>query len=335
MLRVGIIGCGYWGPKLVRVFFENNRVALMKCCDLEQSRLDKVTRSYPNVGTTRDYRDIVCAPDIDAVVVATPVSTHYQIAKEALENGKHVLIEKPIAHSYKVAQELMAIATRRKQVVMVDHVFVYTQAVMKIRELIDSGEVGEIYYMDFTRINLGLFQQDVSVVWDLACHDISIANYLLRMCPDQVSSVSISHFGGELPNIAYISLLYGDNTIVHINVNWLAPVKVRMGLIGGSKKMIVYDDTEPSEKVKVYDKGVDVSMDLESRSKILVDYRLGDVHVPKIDQVEGLQVMAGHFIDCIETGQEPVSSGKEGMDIVRILEACEESAEKGGQFITL
>lgn len=328
MINVGVIGCGYWGPNLIRNFNQISRANLCAICDFSQQRLEKMKELYPGVKTTQDYMEIANNTEIDAIAIATPVFTHFNIAKDCLLRDKHVLVEKPMTSKSKQAEELIEIAQKREKVLMVDHTFIYTGAVRKIKEIISCGELGELYYFDSVRVNLGLFQQDINVLWDLAPHDISIMDYLLGGEPIAVSAIGASHAGSKFEDIAYLTVEYPNNLIAHIHVSWLAPVKVRMTFIGGSKKMIVYDDMEPSEKVKIYDKGVDITCDTsEERYKILVDYRIGDMYAPKLEQLEALRIECNHFIDCIQNNQTPLTDGIAGLRLVRILEAAQRSLE--------
>jgi predicted dehydrogenase len=274
-------------------------------------------------------------PSIDAVVIATPVFTHFDLALAALQAGKHVMVEKPMTTSSEQALRLIEEAATRKLVLMVDHTFVYTGAVRKMHDLIASNELGEIYYFDSVRVNLGLFQNDVNVIWDLAVHDLSILNYVLPSQPYAVSATGISHIPGGTENIAYMTLFFANNLIAHVNVNWLAPVKVRRTLIGGSQRMIVYDDLEPSEKIKIYDKGITLNNNSESMYKMLVGYRTGDMWSPKLDMTEALHTEGLHFINCIQQGERPITDGQAGLRVVRILEAATQSMKKQGQLVEL
>lgn len=335
MVRIGVIGYGYWGPNLVRNFVETPETQLVAVADLNRSRLDLLQRRYPGVEVTTDCRDILNHPNIDAVAISTPVSTHYQLALEALKAGKHVLVEKPMTSSSEEAKRLIDEAERRNLVLMVDHTFVYTGAVRKIRELIDKRSLGKIYYYDSTRVNLGLFQHDVDVIWDLAVHDLSIMEYILPESPVEISATGIGHVNGAAENIAYVTALYDSSLIAHLNVNWLSPVKVRRTLIGGSKQMIVYDDIETSEKIRVYDKGVVVKDDPEARYKMLVSYRSGDMYAPQIDMTEALRVEAQHFADCIENGKTPITDAHSGLRVVSVLEAATRSMKEHGRSVRL
>ncbi len=335
MIRVGVIGYGYWGPNLVRNFVETSETQVIAVADMRQDRLDLVQSRYPGVEVTKDYRDILKHPKIDAVAISTPVSTHFPLALEALQAGKHVLVEKPMTTTSQEALRLIDEADRRNLVLMVDHTFVYTSAVRKIRELIDKGSLGDIYYYDSTRVNLGLFQQDVDVIWDLAVHDLSIMEHILPESPVEISATGIGHVRGAAENIAYVTAFYESSLIAHLNVNWLSPVKIRRTLIGGSKRMIVYDDIETSEKVRVYDKGVVVKNGPDSLYKLLVSYRSGDMYAPQIDVTEALRVEAQHFADCIENGKTPITDGHAGLRVVSVLEAATRSMKDHGRSIQL
>jgi predicted dehydrogenase len=335
MINVGVIGYGYWGPNLVRNLFELEDANMTICCDLRNERLAAAQRRFPTLQITTDYRDVMASPKVDAVVIATPISTHFALAKEALSNGKHVLVEKPLTSSSTEAEELVKLSQKKAKVLMVDHTFIYTGAVQRIKELITSGELGKVYYYDSVRVNLGLFQSDTNVVWDLATHDISIMDYLINEKPKGVSAVGVCHVGNDLENIAYITVRYADNLIGHIHVNWLAPVKIRRTLIAGSEKMVVYDDLEPSEKVKVYDQGVNIKSEPDGLYRALVDYRMGDMYAPKVDRTEALSRVCQHFIDCIQKGDKPITDGVAGLNVVRILEASQRSIKNRGQEVSL
>ncbi|MBU3916652.1 Gfo/Idh/MocA family oxidoreductase, partial [bacterium] len=300
-MNIAVIGYGYWGPNLVRNFswLENTNVKYV--CDLDENRLKKVSNMFPNVKiTTSDYQVVLDDPDVTAIAISTPVNTHFSIAKAALEAGKHVLIEKPMTDNVKKAQELVELAQKKNLIIMVDHTFLYTGAVRKIKELVDTGQIGEIYYFDSVRVNLGLFQNDVNVVWDLAPHDLSIMRYIIDKEPVSVSAIGVSHMENSLENIAYLTVFYKDTTFAHFHINWLSPIKVRQILIGGSERMIVYNDMENTEKIKVYDSGVEMQPgDKDALYKTLIQYRTGDMYAPKLDQAEALKTECQHFVDCI------------------------------------
>jgi predicted dehydrogenase len=335
MINIGVIGYGYWGPNLVRNFSEIPGVHVKTVSDFKPELLAKVQGRYPKISVTTDCRDVFADPNIDAVAIATPVSTHFDLALAALQAGKHVLVEKPMTVSSDQAMRLIDEAEKRNLVLMVDHTFVYTGAVRKMRELIISNSLGDIYYYDSVRVNLGLFQHDVNVIWDLAVHDLSIMNYVLPSQPYGVSATGMSHVPGEPENIAYLTLFFEGNLMAHIHVNWLAPVKVRRTLIGGSQKMIVFDDLEPSEKLKIYDKGITLNGNTESLYQMLIGYRTGDMWSPNLDMTEALRTEGLHFINCIEKGDRPITDGEAGLRIVRILEAATESLKKQGRLVEL
>ena len=336
MIRVGVIGYGYWGPNVVRNFADAPRARDHSICDARADRIERAAARYPGVKVTTRADEVIDDGDVDAVAIVTPVSTHFDLAMRALEAGKHVLVAKPLAASSEESLRLVEAADHRHLVLMVDHTFVYTGAVRKIREVVAGGELGDIYYYDSVRVNLGLFQHDVSVIWDLAVHDLSILDYVLPDRPCAVSATGVSHVGGEPENIAYLTLFFANTLIAHVHVNWLAPVKVRRTLIGGARKMIVYDDLEPSEKVKVYDRGISVSdQTAEGVYKMLVSYRTGDMWAPRLDLTEALQVGMTHFLGCIDKGDRPLTDGQAGLRVVRILEAAGQSLRQQGRPITL
>jgi predicted dehydrogenase len=336
MVRVGLIGYGYWGPNLLRNFAELPGSQVAAVCDLSPERLELVRRRYPAVRTTTNWLDLIGDPSIDAIAVATPVSTHFDLASEALQAGKHVLVEKPLTANSEQALGLMEEAARRKRVLMVDHTFVYTGAVRKIRELVANGTLGEIYYYDSVRVNLGLFQHDVDVIWDLAVHDLAIMIYVLGRVPRTIAATGMNHFQGGKENIAYITAFFEGMLIAHINVNWLAPVKVRRTLIGGSRQMIVYDDMEITEKVKVYDRGVTIDAGHNEHAyQERVGYRMGDMWAPVLDITEALRVEGQEFIEAIEKGRQPITDGEAGLQVVRILEAATESMKTRGKLVEL
>ena len=335
MIKVGVIGYGYWGPNLVRNFMAAPGSAVTRVCDLREERLTSLNKLYPGIKTCNSSTELINDPQIDAVVIATPVSSHYELALAALQAGKHVLVEKPLASKSDQARVLIDEAAKRKLVLLVDHTFVYTDAIRKIRELIASGQLGDIYYYDAVRVNLGLFQHDVNVIWDLAIHDLSIMDYVLPAKPVAISATGISHIPGQPENVAYITLFFSGAQIAHVHVNWLTPVKVRHTLIGGSEKMILYDDLDPSEKLKVYDKGISVTPRQEDVYKMLVSYRSGDMWAPRLDNTEALQTEAQHFIDCIENGTQPDTDGLAGLRMVQMIEAAEESLRGRGKLIEL
>jgi predicted dehydrogenase len=335
MIGVGVLGYGYWGPNLVRNFSESPGCRVVAVSDLRAQRLEALRGRYPAVRATTDYREVVNAPDVDAVAIATPVSTHFDLGMAALRAGKHLLIEKPLAATSDEAFALIEEAERRKRVLLAEHTFIYTGAVQKIRELVADGGIGEVYYYDSVRVNLGLFQHDVNVMWDLAVHDLAIMDFVLGKEAVAVSATGVSHLGAGPENIAYMTLFFEDRLIAHVHVSWLAPVKVRRTLIGGNRKMIVYDDLEPSEKVKVYDKGITVTESADAAYQMRVGYRSGDMWAPRIDITEALAVMARHFAQCIEHNQTPTTDGHAGLRVVRILEAATRSMADRGRVVEL
>ena len=335
MIRVGVIGYGYWGPNLVRNFMEAAGSTVVAVCDLRPERLATVKSRYPSIKKLTDWHELLDDPNIDAVAIATPVSSHFELGMAALGADKHVLVEKPLAANSEQALQLIDEAACRKRVLMVDHTFVYTGAVRKIRDLIASNALGEIYYYDAVRVNLGLFQHDVNVIWDLAIHDLSIMDYVLPSRALAVSATGISNIPGQPENVAYITLFFASPQIAHVHVNWLTPVKVRHTLIGGSEKMILYDDLEPSEKVKIYDRGVTVSQSPEAVYEMLVSYRSGDMWAPRLEATEALLTEVLHFIDCIENGTRPETDGQAGLRLIQIVEAAERSLRARGRLIEI
>jgi predicted dehydrogenase len=335
VIKFGVVGYGYWGPNLVRNLFEVADTQVIAVSDMREERLRQVASRYPSVEITTDYQVLLDNPEIDAIAVATPVSSHYELALRALQSGKHVMIEKPMTSTSQQAMRLIDEADRRGLTILVDHTFVYTGAVRKIKDMVDSGRLGDIYYYDSTRVNLGLFQHDVDVIWDLAVHDLAIMNYVLPMTPCAVATTGINHVRGRTENLAYMTMFFEENIIAHINVNWLSPVKVRRTLIGGSKQMIVYDDMEPSEKVKVYDKGITLTAGTDTLYNALVGYRSGDMFAPQLDVSEALKVELQHFVDCIRTGAEPITGGRAGLAVVQILESASISMKQRGKLVEL
>ncbi len=328
-INVGVIGCGYWGPNLLRNFAENEAAQLRWICDLDEQRLASMSRRYPMAQTTTDYRAVVDDPVVDAVAVVTPVATHFPIAKELLQAGKHVLLEKPLAATAREAEELIEIAEQNQRTLMVDHTFVYTGAVRKMKEIVSNGELGDLLYFDSVRINLGLFQRDINVLWDLAPHDLSIMDYLIERQPHAISALGSSHIERGIENIAYLVMLFPDEFIAHFHFNWLAPVKIRRTMIAGSSKMVLYDDIEPTEKVRVYDKGVTASRaSRESDYQTLVSYRTGDVWAPKLDSTEALRYVVAEFLESIRAGRPSLTDGYAGLRVVRLLEAAQRSMKK-------
>ncbi|EKD35028.1 MAG: hypothetical protein ACD_75C02084G0002 [uncultured bacterium] len=334
MLRIGVIGYGYWGPNVVRNFSMANGSQVTMVCDTNQQSLKKVKKAYPQVRVTMDCGELIKDPKVDAVAIATPVFTHYEFAKMALAEGKSVFVEKPFTYTNAQGEELIRLAEKKKLKIMVDHTFLYTGAVKKIKQLVEDNVLGNLFYFDSMRVNLGLFQHDVNVVWDLAPHDISIMDYVLEEKPLAVVASGAGHFGRGLEDIAYLTYYYQHNVIAHINVNWLSPVKVRTTLIGGQKKMLVWNDLEPDEKLKIYDKGVQVRTK-EGKYNLLVDYRSGDMWAPKVEQTEALKLMAESFVDYIENGVAVVNDGIAGLKIVKMLTAASKSMNSKGKMVYL
>jgi predicted dehydrogenase len=335
MIRIAIIGYGYWGPNLVRNFMNVEGCAVTHVCDLDIKKLDVSKKKYPSINTTNSIDQIFENSEIDAVVIATPVSTHYDLASKALESNKHILVEKPLTNNVEQAQILGKKANDKNKILMIDHTYLYTPAIQKIKELIDSDSLGEIQYIDSTRINLGLFQTDVNVMWDLAVHDIAICCYLLKEKPISVQAIGISHTENGLENMAYITLHYKNKKIIHFNCSWISPVKIRYMLIGGNKKMIVFNDLETTEKIKIYDSSYENKINPKNREQILTDYRIGDIFIPKIEQIEGLRNMAKDFIDSIQNNKEPISNFNLGLEIVQILESAQKSIKNKGTIVEI
>ncbi len=333
-MKVAVIGAGYWGPNLIRNFLSADNVDGVIACDRDAKRLAKMRKMFHGIETSEDHREVIARPDVDIVVIATPVSTHHEIAETALLAGKHCFIEKPMTASIAEAEDLIEIAASKNLKLFVDHTFIYTGAVRKMKEIITSGRLGEIYYFDSVRINLGLFQHDVNVIWDLAPHDLSIMDYLLEQKPVAVSAVGSCHVGNGLEDIAYLTLEFENNLIAHFHVNWLAPMKIRKTLIGGTKSMIVYAENETSEKGKIYDKGIEGTK-REGVYDTLVQYRTGDMLSPKLDQEEALLVGTRHFLDCILNDTKPLTDGNAGLNVVRVLEASAISIKDRGRLIEL
>ena len=334
-MKLAVIGCGYWGPNLVRNFVQSNKVKELICCDLDQKRLARMKNLYPSVGVLSDYKELLQMPDLDAVAIATPVKTHHPIAKDFLSAGKHVFIEKPFAHSYETALELIKLAEDKQRVLMVGHTFEYTAAVNKVKEIIASGELGKILYISCTRVNLGLFQPDINVVWDLAPHDISIILYLMGEVPVSVNSQGKAHFNHEIEDVATTTLNFKNGLIAFIHNSWLDPNKIRRTTIVGMRKMLVYDDIEPQEKIKIFDKGVEVPPYYDTFADFQYSYRYGDIHSPRIEDYEPLKKVCDHFIECIKTGRTPLSDGYSGLRVVSILEAANKSLKQNGKAISL
>jgi len=333
MIKIGVIGYGYWGPNIVRNLHGLDSTRVEMVCDKSPAALARVRKAYPGISTTSDANEVLRSPQIDAVAVITPVWTHYELAKAALENGKHVFVEKPLTSNADQAEELIELAARGNLALMVDHTFLFTGAVNKIRELIEGNVLGDLYYYDSLRVNLGLFQHDVSVIWDLAPHDLSIIDHLIKKEPEAIVATGEKHLNG-VEDVAFITIYFPQNVIAHINVNWLSPVKIRTTLIGGQKNMLVWNDIVADEKIRVYDKGVQLSSG-EGIRDLLVSYRSGDMWAPQIEQSEALRVELGYFADCIMNSKTPFNDGRAGLRVVRMLEAAERSIQKRGELVRL
>lgn len=333
LVRFGVIGYGYWGPKVIRNLEQLEETTVVAICDKSPVSRRKAQQACPSVLVTEDTNELMTAPDIDAIAVITPVWTHYELAKTALENGKHIFVEKPFTSNSEQAEELIALAEKKNLKIMVDHTFLFTAAVQKIKELVDEGALGKLYYYDSTRVNLGLFQHDVNVIWDLAPHDLAIMDHLIQASPEAVVATGQSHVNAH-EDIAFLTLYFPDKVIAHINVNWMSPVKVRTTLIGGEKKMLVWNDVEPDEKVKVYDKGVNVS-GREGVYNLLVNYRSGDMWAPRIEQTEALSHELAYFVDCVVNDKTPINDGRAGLRVVRMLEAASDSLRQRGALVYL
>jgi len=333
VIRVGVIGYGYWGPNIVRNLRGLDSARVEMVCDKNSAALARARKHYPELRTVSDPAEILGSPEIDAVAIITPVWTHYELAKTALNNGKHIFVEKPFTSTSAQAEELIELAARKKLTIMVDHTFLFTGAVRKIRELTESGVLGDLYYYDSMRINLGLFQHDVSVIWDLAPHDLAIMDYLIKSDPEAIVATGEKHLNG-VEDVAFMTIYFPRNVIAHINVNWLSPVKIRTTLIGGQKKMLVWNDLVADEKIRVYDRGVQINSG-EGIRDLLVSYRSGDMWAPKVEQLEALHVELDYFADCIMNGTTPLNDGQAGLRVVRMLEAAETSIQKKGELVRL
>jgi predicted dehydrogenase len=334
MIRIGVIGYGYWGPNIVRNFHTHEGSEVVLVCDKSAKCQERLRKAHPSIAFSTDANDILKSPNIDVVAVVTPVWTHYELAKAALENGKHIFVEKPFTCSVQQAEELIELAERKKLKIMVDHTFLFTGAVKKIRQMVDAGELGDLYYYDSLRVNLGLFQHDVNVIWDLAPHDLSIMDHVIKEKPEAVVATGEKHLNG-VEDIAFITVYFPRRIIAHINVNWLSPVKVRTTLIGGEKKMLVWNDLEADEKIRIYDKGVSMSTNPRNLHQLLVSYRSGDMWAPQVEQVEALRAETAYFLKCIEENAKPLNDGHAGLRVVRILEAANRSIHSRGKAVTL
>src|SRR5882762_8625732 len=331
MIRIGVIGYGYWGPNVVRNLRSLEGCQVAAVCDKSPAALKRITQAHPGLPVTTDPAELFASTQVDAIAVVTPVCTHFDLAKAALEHGKHVFIEKPFTSTTRQAEELIELGERKKLTIMVDHTFLFTGAVRKMREILDEGVLGDLYYYDSTRVNLGLFQHDVSVIWDLAPHDLAIMDFLIRQKPEAVIATGEAHLNGHV-DVAYLTVYFPGSMIAHISVNWLSPVKIRTTLLGGEKKMLVWNDLEADEKIKVYDKGAQMNTG-EAVYQQLVSYRTGDMWSPNIEQIEALKVEASYFIDCIRNDKRPFNDGRAGLRIVRMLEAADESLRHKGKVV--
>ena len=332
MIKFGVIGYGYWGPNVVRNLEHTDGCKVAGICDNSPASRKRAQKAHSAIPVTSNAEELICSTEVDAVAVITPVWTHYELAKAALEQGKHVFVEKPFTSDTAQAEELIELAARKNLKIMVDHTFLFTGAVKKIRQVLKDGTLGNIYYYDSTRVNLGLFQHDVNVIWDLAPHDLSIIDHLIAENPEAVSATGQTHLNG-LEDIAFITIYFPNKIIAHINVNWLSPVKVRTTLIGGEKKMLVWNDLEADEKIKIYDKGIDVT-NQQGLYNLLVNYRSGDMWAPKVEQTEALSQEVAYFADCIMNDKTPFNDGVAGLRVVKLLEAATNSLRKRGALVT-
>jgi len=331
LVKFGVVGYGYWGPNVVRNLDQLEGSAVVAVCDKSPTARKRIQKSYPHVKVISETADLMSSTDVDAIAIVTPVWTHYELTKAALENGKHVFVEKPFTSDSAQAEELINLAAGKNLKIMVDHTFLFTGAVKKIGQLLDEGTLGKIYYYDSTRVNLGLFQHDVNVIWDLAPHDLSIIDHLIKETPEAVSATGQTHLNGY-EDVAFITVYFPNKIIAHINVNWLSPVKVRTTLIGGEKKMLVWNDLEADEKIKIYDKGVNITS-REGLYNLLVNYRSGDMWAPQVEQVEALKHELAYFVDCISGNHTPFNDGAAGLRVVKLLEAANQSVRKRGALI--
>ena len=333
MLKIGVVGCGYWGPNLLRNFNSLEDCIVKTVCDRDDKRLNHMKSLYPCISITNEYSDIINDDSINAVVIATPVFTHYSLAMQSLNAGKHTFIEKPLASSVEQSRELVETAIKNNLILMVGHTFVYTPQVRKIKEIIDSGEIGELMFISSRRLNLGLFQKDINVAWDLAPHDLSIVLYLTGEAPESVSCTGKAHINPDIEDITNITMNFSGGCFALVQSSWIDPRKVREMTIVGTKKMIVYDDLEPLEKIKIFDKRVEVPPHYDTYAEFHYAYHYGDVYSPYLKQTEPLKIECQHFLDCIKTGNKPESSGEDGMRVVQILESCSASLNDGGALV--
>ena len=332
MIKIGVIGCGYWGPNLIRNFNNTPGCEMVICCDMQDERLERIKSRFPSIQTTKKHEDLLDS-DLDAVAIATPVWTHYPLAKSFLEAGKHVFVEKPLTPSSEECLELIELAEEKGLVLMVGHTFEYTAAVNKIKEIVSSGELGDILYVNSTRVNLGLFQPDINVIWDLAPHDISIITYVLEQEPVLVNAQGMSHFKEGIEDVAMTTMTFNSGTIAFIRNSWIDPNKVRSMIFVGSKKMLVYDDTSPNEKIKIYDKGVEKPDYYDNFAEFQFSYRYGDIYIPRINEREALSTECGHFVECIKENNTPRSDGYSGLRVIRVIEAAVQSLKEEGRAI--
>jgi predicted dehydrogenase len=336
VIGVAVVGCGYWGPNLLRNFSACPTTQVIAACDKDPSRLDRVESICPTARLTGNYDEILRDPQVGAVAIATPVGTHVSLATAALEAGKHVLLEKPLAGSVRDAELLVRRAGEAGRILMVDHTYVFSPAVRKIKELVDRGEFGQIFYIDSVRINLGQFQSDINVLWDLAPHDLSIIDYLLGRMPRSLSAMGVSHTSSDLEDVAYLNLDFGQSLMATFHVNWLSPVKLRHTIIGGSKRSLVYNDLDPVQPIQIYDSGIQLGQSSEARYGALVSYRMGDIWSPYVSRSEEpLQNVVRHFAECILENKPPLTDGDAGLRVVQILEAAQRSIKAQGGRITL
>jgi predicted dehydrogenase len=335
MIRIGVIGFGYWGPNIVRNFSRQKDAVVSWICDIDPQALTRIAYQYPEVKTTMDYRDILSDAAVDAVVIVTPIVTHFSLASEAIRAGKHVLVEKPMTQTASQAQKLVALARKKKKILMVDHTFIYTPAVRYIKQLISRGGLGDIYAIDSVRTNLGLIQTTSNVIYDLAVHDFSIIDNLFGLLPVTLSVTGILQKDIRQETVAHIAATYSGGLFFHAHVSWLSPVKIRRMIFTGTKKMLVYDDIEPSEKIKIYDKGVSFTKDPEESLRLRIGYRNGDIIIPEIPMEEGLFGMAGEFVRSVRTGTPPLSDGRSGAAVIRCLELATKSLRTGGKLFRL
>lgn len=332
-MNFGVIGYGYWGPNIVRNLMGLDGSTVVAIAEINPAARSRAQKAYPSVKVLADASEVISSHEIDAIAVVSPVWTHYELAKAALENGKHVFVEKPFTSNTAQGEQLINLAEQKHLTIMVDHTFLFTGAVRKIGQLIDEGSLGNLYYYDSTRVNLGLFQHDINVLWDLAPHDLSIMDHLLKGSPEAVVATGQGHLNGH-EDVAFMTLYFPEKVIAHINVNWLSPVKVRTTLIGGEKRMLVWNDLEADEKVKVYDKGVKITS-REGLYELLVSYRSGDMWAPQLEQIEALRQELSYFVECVSSGGQPFNDGAAGLRVVKMLEAASESLSKKGALVYL